>query len=449
MQNLSILEAQVESLKELIEVMEMTNPDMLIKKWRQKVFEELVRNKQQHIMHVLEIKKFKEEEKRMRSREQQIKTALESAHMQASSLSLERAKLQKEIQNLQSKVRSSAVNSSNILNIQSLMTSNLELNTRILAMLDTFNHRIAFSMSKIKTAKILHTREIYGLRNKLIEGNTDQKKLAEEIEKYKIIDSERETLSFEVAKLSEEVSFITEQFKSAENNAKVILIQTNEKYKSCVDDLEAQLDEKVSENNRLFQNVEELNQRLVSSQECAASLENSLNSVIIENKQIKAELLHLANELENSNQTISERDETIKHNYDLLEKLKSDAESSEYENKEEISKLMIKISCQDSQIAEIELQITELTQAYSKTTEEDQGEINFLNNKVTKLEAQVREFRRERDILFENAKRAPSKPREEKTTQTDSAMKHSAILKTAVKSRIEDLEMISKGILDI
>ena len=158
------------------------------------MFEELVRNKQQQILHVIEIRKFKDEEKKLRSREQQIKTALESSHLQASSLNLERIKLQKEISNLQTKVRTNTVHSSYLLNLQNIMTSNLELHTRILAMLDTFNHRIAFSMSKVKTAKILHAREVFGLRNKLNDEVNEQKRVKDECFRLKSTDTEKNLL---------------------------------------------------------------------------------------------------------------------------------------------------------------------------------------------------------------------------------------------------------------
>ena len=123
MQNLSILQSQVESLKEMIEIMEHSSGDILSKKWRLKVFEELVRNKQQQILHSIEIKKFKEEEKKYRAKESQIKAALESAHLQASSLSLERSKLQKEVQILQLRVARSSLSSTFLLNLQSTLTS--------------------------------------------------------------------------------------------------------------------------------------------------------------------------------------------------------------------------------------------------------------------------------------------------------------------------------------
>lgn len=426
MQNISILQSQVESLKEMIEVMEMTNPDALIKKWRHKVFEELVRNKQQQIMHNIEIKKFKEEEKRFRSREQQIKAALESSHIQASSLNLERNKLQKEIQNLQAKVRGSAIHSANLLNLQSIMASNLETNARVIAMLDTFNHRITFSMSKIKTAKILHAREVFALRNKLSEEVSGQDKLKEEVGFYKNSELEREKLGNEVLRLTEEIEEVREEFEKAGKDAKIILTETHEKYKSFVDSLECQLDEKVKESDLLVQKIEILNQEICVSNETILGLRKELRNSLEESSKSKSEISFVNIQLENLNASLCEKDLELKTYSDLLRKIESDTAEADSERVIEINKLLRNIELQENQIVDYESKLSQLAKANLEILEDEKGEIDFLKGKILKLESQVREFRRERDILFESAKKSTNRPLDDKFTQT---MNHTPIRK--------------------
>jgi chromosome segregation ATPase len=450
MQNMSILQAQIESLKEIIEVMEATMPDTLVKKWRGKVFEELVRNKQQQIMHFVEIKKFKDEEKKLKSKEQQIRAALESAHMQASSLNLERVKLQKEIQTLQGKLRNTSINSSYLMNLQSVMTSNLELHARVLGMLDTFNHRITFSMSKIKTAKILHTREIFGLRNKLLEETSEQKKLKEEYNKNKTLSIEKENLSQDVLRLSQEIENINHKFKVAETKANSILLETTEKYIDCIKDLEAQITEKNDQVQSISELLSKADEELLQTQKKFLSLGQDYEKAIEENQKLKNNLSEALQNNEYLTATLNEKSILHQNNLEQMESLSQKIEEIELIKRNEINQLLRKIQAQEIEIQNHENTINQITTANNEILEDYNQTTETLKIKVNKLESQVKEFKRERDILIENLKKSNNKSKEDKETQTDTNMKYTAMKKTLapVHSRLDELEALSKEILD-
>jgi hypothetical protein len=431
MQNLSILQAQVESLKEMIEVMEHSNPDTLAKKWRLKVFEELVRNKQQQILHTIELKKFKEDEKKFRAKESQIKAALESAHLQASSLSLERSKLQKEVQVLQSRLRSGSFSSAFLMSLQSTFTNNLDLHSKVLSMLDAFNHRITFSMSKVKTAKILHTREIFALRNKVAEEATEQKRLSQELSRLEKLDSSHEALLYENEKLTQQLLSANERLKQAEKHAKNLLEDSNEKFKSIVGELELQLDDKVSENNQLLvqlssssKTVEKLKKQVQGIQEnfkalqqeneilqlTQKTLQSTVNDLRIENSSIKTELkrTELSAEAFQAQQgKIQDQEAQITFlNQDLMEKA-----------------MLIQQLQLDMQKLEDELQDSESSQ-------------EGLRVKLLKLEQISKDLRKERDILIETLKKSQNKGKDEEV-QTETHV-NSATLKKTRAVRVDD-----------
>lgn len=432
MQNLSILQSQVESLKEMIEIMEHSSGDLLSKKWRLKVFEELVRNKQQQILHSIEIKKFKEEEKKYRAKESQIKAALESAHLQASSLNLERSKLQKEVQILQSRVARSSLNSTFLLNLQSTLTSNLELNSKVLSMLDTFNHRITFSMSKVKTAKILHTREIFALRNKLSEESTEKQRIKEELGGLYELENSQEVILYENQKLTQQLAMVNDKLRLAEKYAKGILEDSNVKFKNIVSDLELQLNEKVTENNHLLvqlnssqKSIEKLskaNQGLLDQlralqQEAEISalteksLKNSLNQLKTKNQELQEELA----QSQNMAQVVQSQQVQIS---DLTNKLNS---------------LTQALESSGSELQSLKLSISK----YEKALEDSENSQNLLYSKSCKLETSVKDLKRERDILIETLKKAHRGKDEE--SQTDTMIISAALKKTRALKTEDDL----------
>ena len=403
-------------------------------------------------MHSLEIKKYKEEEKKFKSREQQIKTALESAHLQASSLNLERVKLQKEIQNLQFKARNNNFNSSFALNLQSMMGSHLEFYTKILTTLDTFNHRIAFSMSKIKTAKILHTREIFSLRNKLGEEIIEQKRVKDEIFKFKTVESDNENLSLEIIRLKQELNLINEQFKNAENKAKMILTENNSKFSEFITELEAKLKEQTNDNDILLLNIEKITIDNKAIQDNSMILQNKLSAITSESQALSEKLSEISYKYDQMIHEINDKDNELKNNSALISNLKQDLESLSYEKNQEISDITEKYNLQDQKIQEYEDIINKLQQSNDNMLEEHKNEIEFLRNKLYKLEIQNKDLKKERDILFENYKKSTIKHSENKEAQTDNmVMKHTIIKKTNApfQSRVKDIEAIGKEILDI
>lgn len=429
MQNISILQAQIDSLKEMIDLMERSNPDTLAKKWRAKVFEELVKNKQQQIQHNIELKKFKEEEKKFRSKESQIKAALESAHLQASSLNLERNKLQKEVQILQSRIRNSNINSNFLLNLQATLTNNLELNAKVLAMLDTFNHRITFSMSKIKTAKILHTREIFALRNKLTEETNDQKQLLTEFARLSTLEKTQSSLIYENESLQAELEGLKNQFQQAENLAKCVLEETNNRFKDIVAQLEAQLDDKVSENNEMAQkialyekNIEKMNRQVKELNENRTVLEQEKEILRLTVQDLQNNVQGLNHKCENLVIELKQVEENCKAQDEIICKLQEKDGSALEESREMIQNIQEKEKCIEELVCSVQKLEEELFQA--------QGANDALRAKIGKLESANKEFRRERDILFETVKKSGNqRNRDDKEVQTDTQVKTATLKK--------------------
>jgi len=67
----SLLEAQIQSLKDIVKTLENTHPDEVAKKWRLKVFEEMRRNKQQQLAHSLELRRLQSHSEELRTKRYQ------------------------------------------------------------------------------------------------------------------------------------------------------------------------------------------------------------------------------------------------------------------------------------------------------------------------------------------------------------------------------------------
>lgn len=438
MQNLSILQAQIDSLKEMIELMERSSPDSLAKKWRAKVFEELVKNKQQQILHNIEVKKFKDEEKKLRAKESQIKAALESAHLQASSLNLERNKLQKEVQTLQSRLRSSNLNSNFLLNLQATLTNNLELNAKVLAMLDTFNHRITFSMSKIKTAKILHAREIFAFRNKLNEEANDQKQLLSEFARLSTVEKTQSSLIYENESLLAELQGLKNQFQQAESLAKSVLEENNLKFKSIVGQLEMQLDEKVSENNEMAlkigyceKNNEKLAKQVKELTEARGVFEQEKEILVLTMQDLQKTVQVLSYKNENLLLDLKQVEENF--NSQKIEICKFQEQGTQVLN--QTQNFLQTIENKDKYIEELINSIQKLEEELFQAQSAQDG----MKQKLTKLESANKEFRKERDILFETVKKSGNlRNRDEKEVQTEFQIKPATLKKAQARAHKPD-----------
>jgi chromosome segregation ATPase len=291
-------------------------------------------------------------------------------------------------------------------------------------------------MLKIKTAKILHTREVMSLRNKLNEEVLEKKRLIEDQLRNRDLDYENNSLKQENEKVSAELNFLKEQFKNAESHATGILGETNEKYKNCVSDLENELNLKVAENNELYQRIQDSEKEVFMVQETVGKIKQELEKIM------------------QKNENLSEINQEIYEKCDYLEKILSEKEKSLKDRDIEIEKLYEKLADQGDALTKASKQIEkyeENLEELIKKSEEDHSEIIFYKTKANKLELVVRELRRERDILFENVKKSPSKTaKEDKEVQTEVLFK-SSILKKAipVKSRMEELESLGKEILEL
>ncbi|CAG9318359.1 unnamed protein product [Blepharisma stoltei] len=443
MQSSNSLQMKIEVLEKLLAEYESNDPLQITKKWRIKVFEELVRNKQQQITHSIEVKRFKEEERRLRVREQEVRNSLEGAHQQVSQLNSEILRLQKDLQISQQKAKSAGqqgVSATVLMSVQSNMSDQIERSTRVLALIETYYHRLTFALSKIKTIKMLHNREKNSLKARLSEEMQETKKLREDILKAKLSEVELEAKNRENLLLKNELELLKEQIKITEikfkseingiiENHKAEISKIHDDYKAMIEDKHKQSEFKDIENKQKGDIIYELQQKIKEYQENTEILKGN----IIEKDNIIIELNNSITAIENSTQ-----------------KTKNDLES---ECNDKISKFQNEIKALEEEIKykndEIIAKNQDCDNLQQQIIEEVEKEKEFHQSKITKLEQQCRELRRDRDILFQTLNEKKSTFSIE--TQTDVPKTYTPVRKTPppqLSEKIEDLEVLSKELLD-
>ena len=383
MQNPNYLQVQIESLKEILSDYERTNADQITRKWRAKVYEELVRNKQQQLEHSIELKKIREEEKRHRTREQELRSSLEAASYQVSNLSNERQKLLVEIQNLTKKSKSikQFFNSSMLMNLQNNMNGQSDTLTRILALLETYHHRLAFCLSRLKTAKMLNTREVKGLKNKVYEEKYENKRLREENSYFRSVQKEVSEKEKENQNLRSEVEKLKSELESTGSKTKQELGSMHKEYKELLNSVK-------TENSNLKCEIESLKENILSvEKEAQLQVEQKEQEI----KQLKQQTKTLHSEVEETksklacelsehqkqtNLELEAKDKTIKELTEKLSVLQEKNTAVEKREDEQTKQLSMK----DEKIRSLKEKLRKLKEEFSKYKYKNEDEVLKLKN---------------------------------------------------------------------
>lgn len=394
-------------------------------------------------MHSIEVKRFKEEEKRLRNREQEVRNSLEGAHQQVSNLNSELSKLQKDYQVSQLKIKSASqqgVSTTMLMGVQSNMNDQIERMTRVLALIETYYHRITFALSKIKTIKSLHIRDKNTLKNRLNEEIQETRYLREENMKLKMLEAELDLKNRENSMLKNELESAKHNSSMIENRLKLDVNNVNDVHKAEI--LKIQQDH----NNTILETQNIIEAKEIEISEKAKNIEEL------------ALILNGANiEIDNLKQEIKAKDANDEKLKDYITNLENDYKRREidinisYQNQiqtlqEKCENLKDDLKFKESEVFAKEKDIENLQQLMQDELDKEK---DFYQKKISKLEQQSRELRRDRDVLFQNLN--DKKIGIVKETQTDVPMKYTPVRKTPPPQRagkIEDLEALSREILD-
>ena len=152
----SLLEAQIQSLKDIIKTLENTHPDEVAKKWRLKVFEEMMRNKQQQLAHSLELR-------RLQSHSEELRTNLQRYQTNVTQLVQDNEALQQRlaVERQERGVLASITKQKDalLLTFPQYLQRQIEAMAEIYAKLDRYQQRIVTCQTQIWAVKRLSSRE--------------------------------------------------------------------------------------------------------------------------------------------------------------------------------------------------------------------------------------------------------------------------------------------------
>jgi len=152
----SLLEAQIQSLKDIIKTLENTHPDEVAKKWRLKVFEEMMRNKQQQLAHSLELR-------RLQSHSEELRTNLQRYQTNVTQLVQDNEALQQRlaVERQERGVLASITKQKDalLLTFPQYLQRQIEAMAEISAKLDRYQQRIVTCQTQIRAVKRLSSRE--------------------------------------------------------------------------------------------------------------------------------------------------------------------------------------------------------------------------------------------------------------------------------------------------
>lgn len=159
----SLLEAQIQTLKEIVKTLENAHPDELAKKWRIKVFEEMMRNKQQQMAHALELRRAAEETRRQQSHSEELRTSVQRHQANMTQLVQDNEVLQ---QRLAAERQERAVlvsihkqQNALLLATPQHLQGQYEAMAEILTKLDRYQQRIVTCQAQVRAVKRLSNRE--------------------------------------------------------------------------------------------------------------------------------------------------------------------------------------------------------------------------------------------------------------------------------------------------
>ena len=431
----SMLEAQVQSLKDIVKTLEGTNPDEVAKKWRAKVFEELMRNKQQQITHTAELRKAQEDTRRLQTKTEELLLALQKCQSSLTAISQENSSLQ---QRLLTERQEKAV----LVNIQKqqqvlLLASpqhlqgQFEVMADILNKVEKYEQKISVCQSQVRAARIIADRERTSQGKRARELRGENERLKAQTYQAVAIAAENETVKRHIGELQGAVQQISRE--KAE----------------FVAELKGKLEEKVGElaqARELWENhTKTIEGRLKDAQ------------FALETAQSEISMLKttLAASIEN-NTSKSTDIESLKNQIAKLESAlfaqKSDSEShikslfSDFD-----SKLTIEKQNFESDLSQLRLELITKRDELNTFRLDSEAEKNELIATISTLERTVKDMKRDRGLLLSSLKtqeRKPAVPTATKEVQTVTDAPRSAEATVKPANVYDDLFAQCRDLLD-
>lgn len=418
-----IIEAQIESLKEIIQIYETSNPNELTKKWRMKVYEELLRNKQQQIIHTAQLKKARDSLSEERKENGILKKKMEEYSLglqeKQSNLNIITDKLERYFKDNED------LNRENV--SLKVIIENQHDQIEDLTKVYKENIEEIHIYKKQTQEQIEYLNQQIEVLNKLCYDKTE--KLTElTIQSQDIITS----LNTKIQTLTTEYTVKTNSMQDQLKTYTTKIEELNREHESLKKSKEIEIE---SLSKKFESEMKELTDEFQSERERALkSYENDKDNL---REVLNSEKMRLIQDFENEK-------EALKKSYELdRNNLNSNFDT-------EKAALMLEINKINKQIFNLETEVTRVT---AESEEELTREREYWQEKCTALEKSVRELKRERDLLLANysvrKRHYDTSSVEIQTEEEKIPIKFTPLRTTTpLQHKFQDLEQLSRELLD-
>ena len=424
----ALYEAQILSLREIIKTLETAHPDEIAKKWRVKVFEEMMRNKQLQIANNQEIRRIVDENRRLVVKNEDLIVTLQK--FQAS---ISQFKQENEI--LSQRLASEKHEKSILLSIQKQQNALLlstpqhlqhqfETMTEIQSKLDHYQQRISAFQMQIKAVKRVNDRE----------KNANFRKMREilrENEELKMQTKLVISMNLEMEMMRKEV----ENWKS----------RWEEKNKEKLE-IEAEFRGKISEKEEILRETVE------KSEQKQKLFEAEIEKIKTENAEFQAEIHRLKSLLLSSEDSISSKTLEIAKFQELLSTQKSSFETEFARLSSDLNhRIDFEREKHQGELETLRLELSQKEGESSALIERLESDIEELRLETLSLKRDNKDLKRERSLLVTSLKttgeRKVAPQMQVKAVQTNAEPDRGSSVRT-LKSKYEEIQALGSFLLD-
>lgn len=424
----ALYEAQILSLREIIKTLETAHPDEIAKKWRVKVFEEMMRNKQLQIANNQEIRRIVDENRRLVVKNEDLIVTLQK--FQAS---ISQFKQENEI--LSQRLASEKHEKSILLSIQKQQNALLlstpqhlqhqfETMTEIQSKLDHYQQRISAFQMQIKAVKRVNDRE----------KNANFRKMREilrENEELKMQTKLVISMNLEMEMMRKEV----ENWKS----------RWEEKNKEKLE-IEAEFRGKISEKEEILRETVE------KSEQKQKLFEAEIEKIKTENAEFQAEIHRLKSLLLSSEDSISSKTLEIAKFQELLSTQKSSFETEFARLSSDLNhRIDFEREKHQGELETLRLELGQKDSESSALIERLESDIEELRLETLSLKRDNKDLKRERSLLVTSLKttgeRKVAPQMQVKAVQTNAEPDRGSSVRT-LKSKYEEIQALGSFLLD-
>jgi hypothetical protein len=422
----SLLEAQIQALKDIIKTLENTHPDELSKKWRIKVFEEMMRNKQQQLAHSLELRRAAEDIRRLQGSTEELRTNVQRYQANATQLMQDNEVLQQRLaaERQERGVLASIQKQQNVLllGIPPHLQGQCEVMTEISTKLGRYQQRIGTCQAQIRAVKRLNNRERAANYRQIRDLTAENESLKTQARIAISLAAEVESSKRVIEDLQSRYQQLSRDKTEAEMGLRAVMEEKEAKWKEAVaaEELKQRLlhaeIEKIKAENKDYQTEIE---RLKTIQKTSEDLITSRN---LENDKLRS--------------LISDQKAAFQNDFQRLsDDLNSQIESERLKHESEFEALRIELTRRDIDS--------------STLIEKLEADIEELRTETLALERSNKELKRERSLLVSSMKTSERKmlphtqSREVQTTVLEPARPVATL-----KSRWDEVEALGRDLLD-